>query len=33
MAAQVSRRVWPIEDLVGLLPPVEYVGERPKKTK
>jgi IS1 family transposase len=32
MAAGVSKRVWSIEDLVGLLPAVEHSGGRPKKT-
>jgi hypothetical protein len=32
MAAGVTKRVWPIEDLVGLLPAVEHVGGRPRKT-
>jgi IS1 family transposase len=32
MAAGVTSRVWSIEDLVGLLPAVEHVGGRPKKT-
>ncbi|HVT61023.1 MAG TPA: IS1 family transposase [Thermoanaerobaculia bacterium] len=32
MAAGVSERLWSIEDLVGLLPAVEHVGGRPKKT-
>ncbi|HVT58146.1 MAG TPA: IS1 family transposase [Thermoanaerobaculia bacterium] len=32
MAASVTKRLWSIEDLVGLLPAVENVGGRPKKT-
>jgi IS1 family transposase len=31
MAAGVSKRVWSIEDLVGLLPAVEHAGGRSKK--
>jgi IS1 family transposase len=33
MAVGVTARVWSIEDLVGLLPAVEHVGGRPRKTK
>jgi len=32
MAAGVTTRVWSIADLVGLLPAVEHVGGRPRKT-
>jgi IS1 family transposase len=32
MAAGVTARLWSIEDLVGLLPAVEHVGGRPRKT-
>jgi hypothetical protein len=32
MAAGVTSRLWSIADLVGLLPPVEHSGGRPKKT-
>jgi IS1 family transposase len=32
MAAGVTARVWSIVDLVGLLPAVEHVGGRPRKT-
>jgi IS1 family transposase len=32
MAAGVMARVWSIADLVGLLPAVEHVGGRPRKT-
>ncbi|MDP9120053.1 MAG: IS1 family transposase [Acidobacteriota bacterium] len=32
MAAGVTPRVWSVEDLVGLLPAVEHVGGRPRKT-
>ena len=32
MEAGVSQQVWPIEDLVGLLPAAEHVGGCPRKT-
>jgi len=32
MAAGVSKTVWSVTDLVGLLPAVEHVGGRPRKT-
>lgn len=32
MAAGVSKRVWSVTDLVALLPAIEHVGGRPKKT-